>query len=277
MEHVRPRRVRCRDGIRLCPRLPGTGLQASVRRLRQNAHTCLLYTSQAAMRYGHRNDAGIPVQLKVSGGTAETSLLRKGAALEPFQALFRVLARKRNRSAYPVSYTHLHRGVSAALFGADRLRLLDLPQWGRAGRNFRLMRMQLMCIIGKNTRYGGGANPADEACCPIGVPPVPTVGNARPAVGKIRVGSVRRRFRGDRCQGYGICNGGMPEGVPRGRRMKVLINLQWCKGCGVCVAFCRSGALSLDGDGKPEYAPALCLGCGLCELYCCLLYTSRCV
>lgn len=30
------------------------------------------------MRYGHRNDAGIPVQLKVSGGTAETSLLRKG-------------------------------------------------------------------------------------------------------------------------------------------------------------------------------------------------------
>ena len=70
------------------------------------------------------------------------------------------------------------------------------------------------------------------------------------------------------CQGYGICNGGMPEGVPRGRRMKVLINLQWCKGCGVCVAFCRSGALSLDGDGKPEYAPALCVGCGLCELYC---------
>lgn len=68
--------------------------------------------------------------------------------------------------------------------------------------------------------------------------------------------------------GYGICNGGMPEGVPRGRRMKVLINLQWCKSCGVCVAFCRSGALSLDGDGKPEYAPALCVGCGLCELYC---------
>lgn len=114
----------------------------------------------------------------------------------------------------------------------------------------------------------GVANPADEACSPIGVPPVPPVGNARPAVGKIRVGSVRRRFRGIVVRGYGICNGGMPEGVPRGRRMKVLINLQWCKGCGVCVAFCRSGALSLGGDGKPEYAPALCVGCGLCELYC---------
>ena len=45
-----------------------------------------------------------------------------------------------------------HDVAIAALFGAERLRLLDLPQWGRAGRNFRLMRMQLMCIIGKNTR-----------------------------------------------------------------------------------------------------------------------------
>lgn len=69
---------------------------------------------QAAMRYGHRNDAGIPVQLKVSGGTAETSLLRKGAALEPFQALFRVLARKRNRSAYLISYISLWEGDSFA-------------------------------------------------------------------------------------------------------------------------------------------------------------------
>ena len=33
--------------------------------------------------------------------------------------------------------------------------------------------------------------------------------------------------------------------------MKVLINLQWCKGC-----------------GKLESAPALGVGCGLCELYC---------
>ena len=50
--------------------------------------------------------------------------------------------------------------------------------------------------------------------------------------------------------------------------MKVIINRQWRKGCGVCVAFCRTRALSLDGDGKAECAPALCVGCGLCELYC---------
>ena len=56
---------------------------------------------QAAMRYGHRNDAGIPVQLKVSGGTAETSL-------------FQILAIKRNRSAYLISYISLWEGDSFA-------------------------------------------------------------------------------------------------------------------------------------------------------------------
>ena len=75
------------------------------------------------MRYGHRNDAGIPVQLKVSGGTAETSLLRKGRPWNlfggggppfPLQALFRVLARKRNRSAYLISYISLWEGDSFA-------------------------------------------------------------------------------------------------------------------------------------------------------------------
>ena len=68
---------------------------------------------QAAMRYGHRNDAGIPVQLKVSGGTAETSLLWKG---RPWN-LFRPVpgsARKRNRSAYLISYISLWEGDSFA-------------------------------------------------------------------------------------------------------------------------------------------------------------------
>lgn len=66
------------------------------------------------MRYGHRNDAGIPVQLKVSGGTAETSLLRKG---RPWN-LFRPVpgSRKKNgtRSAYLISYISLWEGDSFA-------------------------------------------------------------------------------------------------------------------------------------------------------------------
>lgn len=53
-----------------------------------------------------------------------------------------------------------HRGVSAALFGAEQLHLRDLPQRGRVGRNSWLMMMQLLCIICKNTRYGGGGEPS---------------------------------------------------------------------------------------------------------------------
>ena len=45
-------------------------------------------------------------------------------------------------------------------------------------------------------------------------------------------------------------------------------NQQWCKGCGVCAAFCPSRALSLDSGGKAVWEPSLCTGCRLCELYC---------
>lgn len=50
--------------------------------------------------------------------------------------------------------------------------------------------------------------------------------------------------------------------------MSVSIHRAWCKGCGVCVAFCPKGALSLDDEEKAVHDPALCVECGLCELYC---------
>ena len=48
----------------------------------------------------------------------------------------------------------------------------------------------------------------------------------------------------------------------------VYINRQWCKGCGICVAFCPKKALSLDDAGKACHDPELCVECGMCEQYC---------
>ncbi len=47
----------------------------------------------------------------------------------------------------------------------------------------------------------------------------------------------------------------------------VSINTRWCKGCGVCVAFCPRKAQSLVND-KAVCNGDLCIACGMCELYC---------
>ena len=46
------------------------------------------------------------------------------------------------------------------------------------------------------------------------------------------------------------------------------INKGWCKGCGICVAFCPKNVLKLVG-GKAENAQdSECLRCGICENLC---------
>ncbi len=47
----------------------------------------------------------------------------------------------------------------------------------------------------------------------------------------------------------------------------VSIRAQWCKGCGICVAFCPKKALRLENE-KAVHNPELCILCGMCELYC---------
>lgn len=43
----------------------------------------------------------------------------------------------------------------------------------------------------------------------------------------------------------------------------------WCKGCGICAAFCPTGVLARDEAGYP-YVQDIdkCINCGWCEIRC---------
>ena len=57
--------------------------------------------------------------------------------------------------------------------------------------------------------------------------------------------------------------------TPMRKNAQVVINRDWCKGCGICVAFCPKKVLDLDSMGKAFVAnPEACNGCRLCELRC---------
>jgi 2-oxoglutarate ferredoxin oxidoreductase subunit delta len=48
-----------------------------------------------------------------------------------------------------------------------------------------------------------------------------------------------------------------------------LLFLDWCKACGICIAFCPKQVFAPDQTGKPVIRSAdECIGCRFCELHC---------
>jgi ferredoxin len=57
-----------------------------------------------------------------------------------------------------------------------------------------------------------------------------------------------------------------PKKVQRGQ---VIIFGTWCKGCGLCIAFCPTGVLTSNADGYPVVtAPEKCTACHWCDTHC---------
>lgn len=55
----------------------------------------------------------------------------------------------------------------------------------------------------------------------------------------------------------------------KGGRGQVIIFGTWCKGCGICVAFCPTGVLALDADDRPIVVqPDKCTACHWCDTHC---------
>ena len=51
--------------------------------------------------------------------------------------------------------------------------------------------------------------------------------------------------------------------------MEILIQMKWCKNCGICVEFCPKKVFAPGKLNEPIIsAPEKCTGCRLCELRC---------
>ncbi len=51
-------------------------------------------------------------------------------------------------------------------------------------------------------------------------------------------------------------------------KRKLVLDPAWCKGCGICVAFCPRNALELVGEKAHLKDPNECVLCGQCEQRC---------
>ena len=51
-------------------------------------------------------------------------------------------------------------------------------------------------------------------------------------------------------------------------KKELILNPNWCKGCGICAAFCPKGALEIVNEKVRRVESAECVLCGQCELRC---------
>jgi len=49
---------------------------------------------------------------------------------------------------------------------------------------------------------------------------------------------------------------------------ELVINPKWCKGCGICVAFCPKKVLEVKHEKIVIARGEDCIKCGMCELRC---------
>ena len=51
-------------------------------------------------------------------------------------------------------------------------------------------------------------------------------------------------------------------------KKKLIINTDWCKGCGICAAFCPKEVLVVIAGKVTKAEGAKCISCGMCEMRC---------
>lgn len=73
--------------------------------------------------------------------------------------------------------------------------------------------------------------------------------------------------KGDTTQATGAPSASGPRRSQK--RVKITLFENWCKGCGLCTAFCPTQALEADGENKPTIQhPERCINCQWCVLHC---------